>query len=959
MNRRIILAAALIVCNAASSMAEESMEALTKRVFDLAESQFVLLDTNTGEGRVPKSLDTDGALVTAGIGDWISGFFPGSLWLTYEYTGSGRMKDLAMKRTLMLQPLLDMKVSHDIGFQIGCSYGNALRITSDAETYRPAVIRGAEKLADRFVPAAGVTRSWDWGAKRGWDTPVIIDNMMNLQLLMDACRPEFDERFYNVAVSHANATIAHHFRPDYTCYHVVDYDSRDGSVRRRQTHQGYSDESTWARGEAWALYGFTMMYMKTGDEKYFMQADYVSKYIIRNLPEDGIPYWDFDRPGEYRDASAAAVMASAFVQLYEVTGRKHFLDMADKQIRTLASGEYLAAPGSCSGFLLKHSVGSLPAGKEVDVPLSYADYYFLEALIRRQRATSHPRLFLDDKTWEGICSQLGEGSNKALARIHETIMKEAENLPSDTIEWKLDASGKRILGQARTGLKRLMFDAYAYRFSSEKRFLDHAVKTMEELCAMPDWNGWHFLDVAEMAAALAIGYDWLYDDLSPELKGKLVKAIDEYAFTEAFDMCKAWFYDKPHNWNQVCNGGLAMAALAFREDCGAITGNIIRNAVKTNRRQLGTIYGPDGCYPEGAGYWNYGNTYQILMNGSFDSALGDDFGLSLAKGFDRAGDFVQACYGADGKMFNYYDNALEQSPAIPIWYFAWRFGKPRLLVRELEFLESGGGYFNKDSSILPVIMAFASRLDTDNQDTEPGGMYVGHGNNPIATVRGKGNGSEWYLGVKGGMAANNHAHMDAGSFVFDRDGVRWAADPGLVKYTKAENELKSKGGDFWDRGQKSMRWEIFPIGNEWHNTLTVNGRKHVVNGFVPITRTSDTDELKLVTADLTALFSPDLASAVRTFVLEKGRKLTITDRIEAARDSRVCFTLVSEGSPEIGNGRIVLRRAGKKMTVKVSGADVSIEEDESAEAKEKGLSVIRIGYDVKASETSVVKVVME
>lgn len=961
MKKTIATIVSLLLCATAVTSAEESMEALTERVFNLAKKQFTLLESQLGETETPKTLNPDGSLCKRGINWWCSGFFPGSLWYTYEYTGDPAIKALAEKRTLQLKPLLEMQTDHDIGFMINSSFGNALRITADTAAYRGAILRGADKLAERFEPVAGVTRSWNgkWTEKKGWDIPVIIDNMMNLQILLDAYRMNGKQTLYKVATTHANTTMSHHFRPDYSCWHVLSYSSVDGSVNRKQTHQGFSDDSAWARGQAWALYGYTMMYMKTGIEQYFKQADYISKFIIRNLPEDGIPYWDFSQVGDLRDASAAAIMASAFIQLYGITGSRHFLDIADKQLRTLASGEYLSAPGDNHGFLLMHSVGAKPANSEVDVPLTYADYYFLEALARRKKATAHPRLFLDDNTWSRICRQLEDGSNEALTRMHAAIMEEAEELPANPIVWGLDESGTRILAQSRNGLKRIMYDAYAYRCTSDNRFLEHAVRTLEEICGMPDWNAWHFLDTAEMSAALAIGYDWLYDSLSPELRSRLVETIMQYAFIEAFDLNKAWFYKNPNNWNQVCNGGLAMAALAFREDCGPITGNIIRNAVRSNRSQLDIIYGPDGCYPEGPNYWNYGNTYQLLLNGSFDSALGDDFGLSLAKGFDRTGDFVVNCYGADGKMFNYSDNSLQESPSAPLWYFAWRFDKPYLLARELAFLEKGNGYYNRYCKILPIIMSFAARMNTKDVALSEPKMYVGHGSNPIATVRGTNADGGWFLGVKGGKAGNNHGHADAGSFVFDRGGVRWAADPGLVSYTKAELELKAKGGNFWDKGQNSLRWSIYPIGNEWHNTLTVNGKRHVIDAGAKIVSTTDAPDAKSIVVDFGKVLGNDIDSAERTFELHSGASLSITDCIKAANDVRICFTLVTEAKAETDGNRLRLRSGNRSMVVRTSGAKASISIAECPEAEMKGLSIIRIEYGIQGGKNCRFNTILE
>ena len=360
----------------------EPMEDLTARVFSLAESQYAYLADQLDESRFPRSLNPDGTLSTSDIDWWCSGFFAGSLWYIYEYGRSDSTKALADRFTLALEPLVDRPVDHDIGFQIESSFGNALRLTSDSTRYESVIVDAAVKLAERFNPVAGVTRSWDKKKKYDWEFPVIIDNMMNLELLMNAARLSGNVELRNVARTHAYTTMKNHFRPDYSTWHLVDYSIEDGSVRRKQTHQGFSDDSMWARGEAWALYGYTMMAEWDGNDDFLEQARHIADLLLERLPEDGIPYWDFDCPGDLRDASAAAIMASAFTRLHTLTKDVRYRDMAEKQLRKLASPEYLAEKGGLHGFLLKHCVGNYPKKSEVDVPLSYADYYFLEALLR-------------------------------------------------------------------------------------------------------------------------------------------------------------------------------------------------------------------------------------------------------------------------------------------------------------------------------------------------------------------------------------------------------------------------------------------------------------------------------------------------------------------------------------------------------------------------------------------------
>ena len=317
--------------------------------------------------------------------DWTSGFFPGSLWYAYELTGNDTLKTQAIEYTNLLNPVRYYKGTHDLGFMVNCSYGNAERLSPN-DTIAAVMRETADNLCGRFNDSIGAIRSWDFGT---WNFPVIIDNMMNLELLLSMSKAYADDSLQNIACTHANTTILNHFRDDYSTYHLVDYDPETGAVRGKQTVQGFSDDSSWSRGQAWALYSYTMMFRLTGYQNYLLQAGHIADMLLRRLPADGIPYWDFDAPVEehsYRDASAAAIMASAFIELSRyipgTEAKESYLTMAEKQLRTLASKEYLAEPDTNGNFLLKHSVGALPDKSEVDVPLTYADYYFLEALLR-------------------------------------------------------------------------------------------------------------------------------------------------------------------------------------------------------------------------------------------------------------------------------------------------------------------------------------------------------------------------------------------------------------------------------------------------------------------------------------------------------------------------------------------------------------------------------------------------
>lgn len=326
----------------------------------------------------------------AHVGSWTCGFWPGTLWYLYEATQDTVWLHAAENVTRILLPEAYRKArSHDSGFIMMPSVGNAYRLTGDT-MYAQALHHAADSLAELYNPKVGTILSWPGMVKKmNWPHNTIIDNMMNLELLLSMSKAYADDSLQNIACTHANTTILNHFRDDYSTYHLVDYDPETGEVRGKQTVQGFSDNSSWSRGQAWALYSYTMMFRLTGYQNYLLQAGHIADMLLRRLPADGIPYWDFDAPVEehsYRDASAAAIMASAFIELSRyipgTEAKESYLAMAEKQLRTLASKEYLAEPDTNGNFLLKHSVGALPDKSEVDVPLTYADYYFLEALLR-------------------------------------------------------------------------------------------------------------------------------------------------------------------------------------------------------------------------------------------------------------------------------------------------------------------------------------------------------------------------------------------------------------------------------------------------------------------------------------------------------------------------------------------------------------------------------------------------
>ena len=388
-NLFIVLASALILSGCTS---KGSMQAVVDKGLQRAAAQTEMLakSLENEPDSLPRTIDAEGQLIKSDSHWWCSGFFPGVLWYLYEATGKPELKTLAEVYTQRVAAQQFTTDNHDIGFILMCSFGNGYRLTRDS-SYIPVLLNGAQSLSTRFKPEVGLIRSWDTKADK-WRYPVIIDNMMNLELLEWGAAHSDSTKFARIAESHALLTMKNHYRPDFSSYHVVSYNPETGEIEKKNTHQGYAHESSWARGQAWGLYGFTMMYRETGDSIYLEHAKNIARYIMShpNMPKDKVPYWDFnapDIPHAKRDASAAAIMASAFVELGTITKTdadfsKQCLQMAETQIRTLTSDEYLAAEGTNGGFILKHSVGNYPKGTEVDVPLTYADYYYVEALVR-------------------------------------------------------------------------------------------------------------------------------------------------------------------------------------------------------------------------------------------------------------------------------------------------------------------------------------------------------------------------------------------------------------------------------------------------------------------------------------------------------------------------------------------------------------------------------------------------
>ena len=382
----------ILVASCAETSQEKTMQQVIDEAFSTSAKQYMQMAEKlaASDSLLPRTFDGK-QLITSDSHWWCSGFFPGSLWYLYEYTQDSCLLAYARQYTARIEQEKYTTDNHDIGFILFCSFGNGLRLTGDP-AYREVLHTASLSLATRYNPAVGLIRSWDFNEDI-WQYPVIIDNMMNLEMLLWTAKAFNEPQFRNISISHADKTMQYHYRDDYSCYHVVSYDTLTGRPHVRQTHQGYANESAWSRGQAWGLYGYTFMYRETGDEAYLEQAKHIAHYMIHHprMPKDYVPYWDMDAPDipdALRDASAAAIMASGLIELSNYVDSQlagEYIHVVEKQLRTLSSPEYIAPVGENGNFILKHSVGYMKEHSEVDAPLTYADYYYLEALMRYKK----------------------------------------------------------------------------------------------------------------------------------------------------------------------------------------------------------------------------------------------------------------------------------------------------------------------------------------------------------------------------------------------------------------------------------------------------------------------------------------------------------------------------------------------------------------------------------------------
>ena len=533
---------------------------------------------------------------------------------------------------------------------------------------------------------------------------------------------------------------------------------------------------------------------------------------------------------------------------------------------------------------------------------------------------THPRLIADAATWEKLRAR--RATDPQFAALLAAIEGEARSiLRQPPAEYR--KIGRRLLDISRLVQRRTLALATAYRVTGDAAFLRRAEAEMLAAAAFADWNPSHFLDVAEMTAALALGYDWLHGELTPVERARIRTAIVEKGLRPALEAtasASGW-HTNENNWNQVCFGGVILGALAVGDEEPEIAGRILARA-RTHVVHGLRAYAPAGVYPEGPGYWSYGTSYTVLTVAALESALGTDWNIADSAGFlASAGAFLQMT-APSGLFFNFSDCREEGSIEPALFWFARRLENPGLLTGQLEALKqftgttSANGVPGESGRLLPLAAIWWPDRTAATAPALPL-RWIGRGTNPLAVFR-----SSWtdpqafYLGLKGGAAHLNHAHMDAGSFVLECDGVRWARDLGSQDY----ESLESRGVDLWNRRQDSQRWQVFRLNNRSHNTLTIDGQSHRVDGEARIAGFSDAAKNPCAIVDLTPVFAGQASRVLRGFRVRHEREVMVQDELAGLKpgaDVRWAMATGADISIEDGSARAILSERGRRLEVRL------------------------------------------
>ena len=528
------------------------------------------------------------------------------------------------------------------------------------------------------------------------------------------------------------------------------------------------------------------------------------------------------------------------------------------------------------------------------------------------RLADHPRLLLPKGAEKKLLKQINRDA--VWKEIHTATLGEADRIITLPVNERIK-TGMRLLAVSRENLRRIFILSYAYRMTGQEKYLVRAEQEMLKAASFSDWNPSHFLDVGEMTMALGVGYDWLYPALSEASRRTIREAIVEKGFKPSYDTAYNWFVDAEHNWNQVCNGGLAFGAIAVAESEPEWAQKIIDRAIDKVRLPM-RHYAPDGAYPEGPGYWGYGTLFNVLLIGGLESTFGTDYGLSQMPGFMQTGTYEMQMVSPLIKHFNYMDNSYEpESSSAPFWFYS-KTQDPSVLCQQVSILQRDTAKKYLKDRVLPAMLIWGAGAPMEKAVAPQETFWAGRGNTPVCVMRsGWGDPNARFVGVKLGLPSINHGHMDVGSFVFEADGVRWAIDLGSEDY----NTTETRGVDLWNMAQQSQRWDVFRYNNRSHNTLTFNDKLQRVNGSAQIIESDSATARRFVKTDLTPVYAGQVDKAERTISLVDNDYLLIEDEITAGKNyTRMRWTLMTRATPKIlSDNTVMLEQDGKRCLLKI------------------------------------------
>ena len=532
---------------------------------------------------------------------------------------------------------------------------------------------------------------------------------------------------------------------------------------------------------------------------------------------------------------------------------------------------------------------------------------------QESKNSGHPRILLLSGEESAIQKQIE--STETWSKIHQTILDECDHIielePRERIK-----IGRRLLRTSQEYLRRVFYLSYAYRMTGEEKYFQHAEKEMLKASGFNDWNPAHFLDVAEMTMALAIGYDWLFNELPDDSKKIIRDAIVQKGLQPSFNEDYNGFLGSENNWNQVCNAGMTYGVLAVQEDYPDLAQQVIDRSFESIPKAMKGNQ-PDGIYPEGYNYWGYGTTFNVMFLSAIETFLKTDRGLSESPGFLKTAGFLEHMLAPSGVCFNWGDGDRMGSLLPAMFWFASRNNDPTLLWMDNQYLQvEDYSKFTKDR-LLPAIMIWGKEIPFEIIKAPASNVWMGQGKNPVCLMR-----SSWtdpgaiYLGYKLGSPSVNHGHMDVGSFIFEADGVRWASDFGEQDY----ESLESKGMKIFGKTQDAERWTVFRLNNYSHSTLTIDEELQRVDGYAKIDKYSEANDFMNAVSDITSLYKGQLKKATRGVGIKDGQYVVVRDELETVDNpTNVRWNMLTSADVELGDSGAVLTKDGKTLLLKVEG----------------------------------------